>query len=179
MIDTRCEASAATPRATEGRRERVIDAALSYMEHQDWYCAEEDDDPEVLADLERLYSPDLQPTPCSGGLLFDTGVTLALMWEAEWRAGYERAHPVWSCDCGAVYKREQWSREHEVMYTFTADGLFDELVASTRGKRGIGPIARDTGDAMNNGGCPSCGRSFKATIARQADPQTSLVIDLG
>ena len=65
---------------------------------------------------------------------------------------------------------------HEVIFTVTPDGLFDEFVGSTRGKRGIGTIAPDTRDAMNNGGCPSCRRAFKVTIARQADPQTSLIL---
>jgi hypothetical protein len=157
------------------RRHLIIDAALDYMSHRDWYYAEDDDDPEVLAQLERLYAADLQPTPCSGSLLFDTGVTLALLWADERRAEYERALPTWSCDCGAVYKRDMWAAQHEVIYTVTPDGLFDDLVARTRGKRGIAAIPRDA-YAMNNGGCPSCRRAFKSTIARQADPQTSLIL---
>jgi hypothetical protein len=157
------------------RRHLIIDAALDYMSHRDWYYAEDDDDPEVLAQLERLYAADLQPTPCSGSLLFDIGVTLALLWADERRAEYERALPTWSCDCGAVYKRDMWAAQHEVIYTVTPDGLFDDLVASTRGKRGIAAIPRDA-YAMNNGGCPSCRRAFKSTIARQADPQTSLIL---
>jgi hypothetical protein len=165
----------ATEVTAQQRRDLIVEAALSYMEHQDWYCAEEDDDPEVVADLQRLYRPDLHPTPCSGSHLFDTGVTLALLWWEEWRAAYERALPAWSCDCGAVYKREFWAAQHEVIYTVTPDGLFDELVASTKGKRGIGSVPRDA-YAMNNSGCPSCGRAFKATIARQTDPQTSLIL---
>lgn len=166
--------SAAVPTA-ERRREIIVEAALDYMDHQDWYYADGDDDPEVLAQLQRLYAADLQPTPCSGSLLFDTGVTLALLWAGERRAEYERAVPAWSCDCGAVYKRDRWAALHEVIYTVTSDDLFDEIVASTKGKRGIGSIPRDA-YAMNNGGCPSCGRAFKSTIARQADPQTSLIL---
>ena len=162
------------------RRDLIIGAALDYMEHHDWYCSDEDDDPEVIADLERLFDsePDLRPTPCSGVILFDTGVTLALMWEAERRAEYERAVPVWTCDCGARYKREEWARAHEVFFTVEDDGLFGELVGSTRGKRGIGDTPRDEKYPDNNGGCPSCRKAFKATIARQADPQTSLLFDL-
>jgi hypothetical protein len=137
--------------------------------------ATSDHDPEVLAQLEQLYAADLEPTPCSGSLLFDTGVRLALLWADERRGEYERALPAGSCDCGAVYKRDQWAAQHEVIYTVTVDGVFDELVASTRGTRGIGAIPRDA-YAMNNGGCPSCGRAFKATIARQVDPQTSLIL---
>jgi hypothetical protein len=45
----------------EQRRELIIAAALSYMEHQDWYSAEDDDDPEVIAALERLYVAELKP----------------------------------------------------------------------------------------------------------------------
>lgn len=41
-------------RAAQERRELVIEAALDYMAHQDWYSSDEDDDPEVLAQLERL-----------------------------------------------------------------------------------------------------------------------------
>ena len=157
------------------RRDLIVDAALDYMSHRDWYYAEGDDDPDVLAQLKRLYAADLQPTPCSGSLLSDTGVTLALLWADERRAEYERALPAWSCDCGAVYKRDTWAAQHEVIYTVTPDGLLDELVGSTRGKRGIAAIPRDA-YAMNNGGCPSCGRAFKTTIARQADAQTSLIL---
>jgi hypothetical protein len=62
-----------------------------------------------------------------------------------------------------------------VIYRVTPEGLCAEMVGSTRGKRGIGSIPRDA-YAMNNGGCPSCGRAFKATIARQLDPQTSLIL---
>lgn len=162
--------------AARERCQIIIEAALDYMTHHDWYYAEADDDPEVLAELHRLYRPDLDPTPCTGSYLVDVGVTLALLWFGEWRDSYERAQPVWSCDCGTAYKREQWARDHEVIYTVTPDGLFDELVGSTRAKRGIGTVPRDAGYAMNNGGCPSCGRGFKATIARQADPQTSLIL---
>lgn len=161
----------------ERHRELIVEAALDYMIHQDWYFAEGDDDPKVLADLQRLYTVDLEPTPCSGSLLFDTGVTLALLWADERRADHERSLPVWSCDCGASYKRDQWAAEHELIYTITPDGRFDDLVGSTRGNRGLGPMPRDTDYAMNNGGCPCCGRAFKATIARQRDPQTSLVLD--
>ena len=160
----------------EQRREIIIEAALDYMCAKGWYDVDEDgDDPEVIADIERLYTPDLQPTPNTGSILADTGFTLALLWEAERYAEFQRSLPTWSCDCGAAYKREQWSARHEVIYTVTPDGLFDELVASTQGKRGIGTIPRDD-YAMNNGGCPTCGRAFKATIARQADPQTSLIL---
>ena len=159
----------------EQRRQLIIEAALDYMGHQDWYYAEGDDDPAVLAELQHLYAGDLEPTPCSGSLLFDTGVTLALLWAGERRAEYERALPAWSCDCGAVYKRDRWAALHEVIYRVTPEGLFAEMVGSTRGKRGIGAIPRDD-YAMNNGGCPSCGRSFKATIARQANPQPSLIL---
>jgi hypothetical protein len=176
MADTPFAPSLPTVGLTaEQRRELIVEAALDYMGHQDWYYAEGDDDPEILAQLERLYAADLDPTPCSGSLLFDTGVTLALLWADERRAEYERALPIWSCDCGTVYKRDAWAAQHEVIYSVTPDGLFDEMVGSTRGKRGIGPIPRDD-YAMHNGGCPACGRAFKATITRQADPQTSLIL---
>jgi len=169
-----------TPPAAEltaaQRRELIVEAALDYMTARDWYYAEDDDDPEVIAELERLYAVDLAPTPCTGNLLVDTGVTLALEWAAARRADYERAQPVWSCDCGAMYKRDAWAAEHELIYTVTPDGRFDELVGSTRGKRGIAAVPRDTGYATNNGGCPACRRAFKTTIARQRDPQTSLVL---
>lgn len=159
----------------EDRHQIIVEAGLDYMTQRDWYWVEDDDDPDVVAQLERLYADDLQPTPCSGSDLFDTGVTLALRWWVERRAEWERSLPVWSCDCGAVYKREPWSARHEAIYTLTPDGQFDELIGSTTGKRGIGPIPRDT-YAMSNGGCPACGRAFRVTIARQADPQTSLIL---
>lgn len=179
MAETPFAPPPAPPEITDDRRrEIIIDAALNYMEHHDWYCAEEDEDPQVIADLQRLYDPDLPPTPSSGNLLFDAGVTLALRWYDEWREAYERSLPVWTCDCGAIYKREQWSVGHETVFTVTPDGLFDRFVGSTRGKRGIGTIAPDPTDPMNNGGCPSCRRAFKTTIARQTDPQTSFVLDL-
>jgi len=179
MADTPFAPALATAEFTaEQRREIIIEAALDYMAAKGWYYEECDDDPALIADLERLYANDLQPTPCTGSILADTGVTLALLREAEKYADFQRSLPAWSCDCGTVYKREQWAAQHEVIYTVTPDGLFDELVASTKGKRGIGNVPRDAGYAMNNGGCPSCARAFKATIARQADPQTSLIIDL-
>lgn len=51
-------------------------------------------------------------------------------------------------------------------------------MGSTSGKRGIASVPRDTNYAMDNGSCPACGRAFKATLARQADPQTSLLLDI-
>jgi hypothetical protein len=151
------------------------------MEHEDWYWTEDEDyDPEVLAQLEDLYvaHPDLQPTPCSGIPIYDLGVTLALYWEVDRRADYERALPIWHCDCGAQYKRERWSASNESFYTITDDGLLAEHIGSLKGKRGIAAIAPDPKYPANNGGCPSCGHSFKKTIERQADPQTSLLFDL-
>jgi hypothetical protein len=165
----------------EDRYEIVIQAALDYMAHQDWYgCEDLDDDTAVLADLDRLYAenPDLRPTPCSGSLFCDTGVTLALVWEAEQRAAYERSVPIWACDCGTRYKREQWGHGNECFYTVTPDGLFDEPAGTLRGKRGIGSSARDPKYYANNGGCITCHTAFKATVDRQADPQTSLLFDL-
>ena len=51
----------------EQRREIIIEAALDYMCAKGWYDVDEDgDDPEVIADIERLYTPDLQPTPNTG-----------------------------------------------------------------------------------------------------------------
>lgn len=71
MADTpRDPRSATADLTTQQRREFVIDAALNYVEPQDWYSAAEDDDPQVVAALERLYATDLQPTPCSGSPLF-------------------------------------------------------------------------------------------------------------
>ena len=179
MADTPfATAPATTEFAAEQRREIIIEAALDYMCAKGWYDIDEDgDDPEVIADVERLYAADLQPTPNTGSILADTGFTLALLWQAEQYARYQRSLPVWACDCGAAYKREPWAAQLEVIYTVTPEGVFDEFVGCTKGKRGIGTIPRDTGYAMNNGGCPRCGRAFKATIARQADPQTSLVLD--
>jgi len=169
-----------TELTVEQRQEVIIEAALDYMTHQDWYWCEDDDDPEVVADLLRLYAvdPNLPPTPCSGSILFDTGVTLALTWEAERRAEYERSLPVWICDCGTRYKLEQWALSNESFYTVTDDGLFDELAGTLKGKRGIGSVPPDPKYAANNGGCITCRKAFKATIDRQADPQTSLLFDL-
>ncbi len=159
------------------RHDLLIEAALDYMEHQDWYCSEYDPDPEVIEQLEQLYrdTPSLQPTPCSGSPIFDTGVTLALLWERDRRIEYEEAIPLWRCDCGTEYKREHWGHGNETFYTVTPDGLFDELVGSLKGKRGIGTSPRDLKWPVNNGSCPNCGRSFRSTLERQADPQTSLL----
>jgi hypothetical protein len=164
----------------EQRHDILIQAALDYMEHQDWYCAEFDPDPLVLDQLEHIYrdNPEPQPTPCSGSPIFDTGVTLALLWERDRRIEYEQALPVWRCDCGAAYKREEWGHGNQTVYSITADGLLDEIVGSTKGKRGIASQPRDDRYPVNNGSCPSCRVAFKTTLARQADPQTSLLFDL-
>lgn len=159
------------------RREWIIEAALDYMSAKGWYYEDCEDDPEVIAALERLYADDLQPTPCTGSVLADTGVTLAYLWAQERRAAYERSRPLWVCDCAAVYKRDPWSALNDAFYTVAPDGVFDELVGTRKGKRGIGKLPRDTEYPANNGGCSSCARAFSATTARQADPQTSFLLD--
>lgn len=78
----------------EQRRDIIIEAALDYMCAKGWYdCDEDGDDQEVIADVERLYCADLQPTPNTGSILADTGFTLALLWEAEKYADFQRSLP--------------------------------------------------------------------------------------
>ena len=84
-------------------------------------CDDDGDDPGVIAEVERLYTADLQPTPAPASILADTGFTLALLWEAEKYAEFQRSLPAWCCDCGAAYKREQWAAQHEVIYTVTPE----------------------------------------------------------
>ena len=177
-MSTLAELTALTP---QERRDLIIQAALDHMEHEDWYWTEDEDyDPIIVGQLEELLAanPDLPPTPTSGVPVFDVGVTLALYWEAERRAEYERSLPLWICDCGTRYKREPWGHGNECFYTVTDDGLLDQPAGALKGKRGIGSIPRDQKFPINNGGCVKCSRAFSATIARQTSPQTSLFFDL-
>lgn len=164
----------------EQRHDLILQGAIDYMEHQDWYFPDEQENPEVLAQLEDLYAehPDLPPTPSSGIPIFDMGVTLALYWEADRRSEYERALPVWTCDCGTRYKREPWGHGNEAFYTITDAGLLDTHVGALKGKYGIGAIPPHPKYPANNGGCIRCHTAFTSTIARQANPQTSLLFDL-
>lgn len=87
---------------------------------------------------------------------------------AQLRDKYERALPVWACDCGLRFKLEAAKDEDRLYQLLTPgrDSLLGVLAGTVR-RSSKGKVTRADP-------CPGCGVSFAETRARQADPQGSL-----
>lgn len=143
----------------------VVELALNYMCARGWI------DPECVDDqleqaLRRLYRADetgfirtRQPIKFTGEVLHDLcaarpGECLAHAWECEQIEAYERALPVWRCDCGSEFKVAphpwQATRANDRFYRAAEDGTLGALVGTIRGK-GSGPDANDRCPAVGGG----------------------------
>ncbi len=90
---------------------------------------------------------------------------LADHWLSVKQQEWERALPVWRCDCGTGFKTvAEWGRE--AFYLVTDDGLLGNPAGWIR----LSPEGRVKGGSD----CPSCGLGFAGTIARRANPQLAL-----
>ncbi len=79
---------------------------------------------------------------------------------------YEQSLPVWTCDCGAVYKELSEFFDQPGFWELCDDGLLGERIGGVR--------VNAKGHVKHSDKCPACGRSFADTIDRRTNPQQSL-----
>ena len=143
----------------------VIDHAAYILQWHGYLDPEADElDPEDVAELLDIY----QAGRCNDPLCiwFDTPKAIADHWITRRLREFDRAAPVWVCNCGARYKTPAYFGNREEFYHITADGLVGDRA---------GAVKRNSkGKATHSDHCPACGRRFAGTIADRASPQQAL-----
>jgi hypothetical protein len=118
--------------------------------------------PELAAELLDLY----RAGPCELCPGWPSPDNLAEHVITKWQVDYDRAAPVWVCDCGARFKCPAYWGNPEDFYHITDDGLVGDPV---------GGVKRDSkGKVKDSSVCPACGVRFADTIADRANPQQAL-----